>query len=160
MSVGHREAVAPAGYEEDAQVTPKVHEALHIARPWSRRIASTSSTTTSTSCRLPGLDSSGGPPDEPSTAFRHQPSWPSTASHVRRAVRTGHDRSDGLLDTREICSGQLCSHGRNLSGLALLAGVRSSPRTRPSASSATGCATTCGIDADRSSGRVGSGCDR
>ena len=80
-----------------------MHEALHIARPWSRRIASTSSTTTAN----------------------------------RRAVRTGHDRSDGLRDTREICSGHLCAHGRNLSGLALLAGVRSSPRTRPFASDAT-----------------------
>ena len=41
----------------------------------------------STSCRLPGLDSSGRPSLRPSTAFRHQPSWPSTASHGRRAVR-------------------------------------------------------------------------
>jgi glycosyltransferase involved in cell wall biosynthesis len=29
---GHLEAIAPAGYEENAQVTPKVYEALHIAR--------------------------------------------------------------------------------------------------------------------------------
>jgi glycosyltransferase involved in cell wall biosynthesis len=32
LTAGHLEAVAPAGYEEDAQVTPKVYEALHIAR--------------------------------------------------------------------------------------------------------------------------------
>jgi hypothetical protein len=43
VTAGHLEAIAPAGYEENAQVTPKVYEALHIARPWSRRIVSTSS---------------------------------------------------------------------------------------------------------------------
>lgn len=32
LTDGHLEAVAPAGYEEDARVTPKVYEALHIAR--------------------------------------------------------------------------------------------------------------------------------
>src|SRR5665811_2098640 len=32
VTAGHLEAVAPAGYEENAQVTPKVYEALHIAR--------------------------------------------------------------------------------------------------------------------------------
>ena len=48
-------------YEEDAQVTPKVHEALHIARLWSRRIASTSSTT----IRLPAACLVSTHPDAP-----------------------------------------------------------------------------------------------
>ena len=32
LTAGRLEAVAPAGYEEDPEVTPKVYEALHIAR--------------------------------------------------------------------------------------------------------------------------------
>ena len=73
LTAGHLEAVAPAGYDEDAQVTPKAYEALHIAppscggcprsiwRPTSCTSASSGPTAAPSRWRMSGVASAGAP---------------------------------------------------------------------------------------------------